>query len=154
MRTARLLALLATTAALAGCGETTSPEEPSSPHDDAAELRDDLMVAEPSTTRPGSQIELSFPQETGRGLGFVLEEELDDGWALRYFLTSAPADGGPNEPSWIPAADGEPGWELAGIGGPGPDIIEVPGTATDGTYRVCTAISPENHCTPIRVASN
>jgi len=106
LRTARLLALLATTAALAGCGETTSPEEPSSPHDDAAELRDDLMVAEPSTTRPGSQIELSFPQETGRGLGFVLEEELDDGWALRYFLTSAPADGGPNEPSWIPAAAG------------------------------------------------
>lgn len=154
MRTARLLALLATTAALAGCGETTSPEEPSSPHDDAAELRDDLMVAEPSTTRPGSQIELSFPQETGRGLGFVLEEELDDGWALRYFLTSAPADGGPNEPSWIPAADGEPGWELAGIGGPGPDVIEIPDTATEGTYRICTAIAPENYCAQITVANN
>jgi len=139
---------------LAGCGETTSPAEPGRPHDDAAELRDELMVAEPSTTQPGSRIELSFPQETGRGLGFVLEEEIDDGWALRYFLTSAPADGGPNETSWIPAEDGEPGWDAVGIGGPGPDVIEVPDTADEGTYRVCTAISPENYCTQITVANN
>jgi hypothetical protein len=73
---------------------------------------------------------------------------------LRHFLTSAPADGGPDEPSWIPAAAGEPGWEAVGIVGPGPDVIEVPDTATEGTYRVCTAIAPENYCTQIMVATN
>jgi hypothetical protein len=154
LRTGRVLVLLATTVVLAGCGETMSGEEPTGPHDDAAELRDDLMVAAPSTTPPGSRIELFFPEETERGLGFVLEEAVDDGWVLRYFLTSAPADGGPDEPSWVPADDGEPGWDAVGIGGPGPDVIEVPDTAAVGTYRVCTAISRENHCAQIGVASD
>ncbi|MFN2344419.1 MAG: hypothetical protein ABR616_01720 [Dermatophilaceae bacterium] len=154
VRTARLLVLLATTAVLAGCGATTSPEESSSPYDDAAELRGDRMVAEPSTMQPGSLIELSFPEETGRGLGFVLEEEVDGGWALRYFLTSAVSDGGPNEPSWVPAEDGEAGWDDVGINGPGPDVIEIPDTATAGAYRVCTANARENYCAQLSVANN
>lgn len=154
MRTAKLLTLLAATAVLVGCGAAASTEEPSGPHDPAADLRDDLMVAEPSATPPGSRIELSFPYETMRGLGFVLEEQVGDDWDVRYYLTAAPAGGYPLEPSWVPAADGEPSWDAVGIGGPGPDVVEVPDTATDGTYRVCTAMSLENHCTQIRVASN
>lgn len=153
MRTVRLLTLLAASAALVGCGGSASPEEPSGPHDPAAEFSD-LMVAEPSATLPGSRIELSFPDETVRGMGFVLEEEVGDGWDVRYFLTAAPAGGYPLEPSWVPAADGEPIWDSAGILGPGPDVVEVPDTATDGTYRVCTAMLLENHCTQIRVTSN
>jgi len=41
-------------------------------------------------------VELRFPQETLRGVGFVLEERVGDAWEVRYFLTSSegrePAD--------------------------------------------------------------
>jgi hypothetical protein len=154
VRTAVLLALLAATTVLTGCGGATSPEARSGPHDEAAELRHELLVAERAVTSPGSRIQLFFPEETDRGLGFVLEEEVDDGWALRYFLTSAPTDQGPSGPSWVVADDAEPGWDALAISGPGPDHIEVPDTAADGTYRLCTATAPENYCTQIDVTSH
>lgn len=62
LRTVILLALLAATAGLVGCVEATGSDERADPYDDDAELRDDLLVAEPDTTQPGGRIELSSPR--------------------------------------------------------------------------------------------
>jgi hypothetical protein len=53
------------------------------------------MVADPDQVTPGEQVALSFPEGTGRGLGFALDQQTEDGWQRRAYLTSAPAEGRP-----------------------------------------------------------
>jgi hypothetical protein len=115
------------------------------------EMRPDLMVADPEQVAPGERVALNFPDETWRGLGFVLEQQTDGGWQRRAYLTSAPGDGPPDEPAWHPP-DQRPDWESLEIGGPGPDVMQVPDGVAPGSYRICTAMSgDENICTGITI---
>jgi hypothetical protein len=115
-------------------------------------MRPDLMVADPEQVAPGEQVALSFPEETGRGLGFALDQQTDDGWQRRAYLTSAPGDGPPDEPAWHPP-DPRPEWDSIGIGGPGPDVVQIPDGLEPGSYRICDVMSgDENICTPITIS--
>lgn len=62
-----------------------APEE--GPYDPDAEVRPDLLEISPDEASPGDRVELLYPQGTSRGVGFVLEERVDDSWQVRYFLT-------------------------------------------------------------------
>lgn len=148
------MAVVALTAILAACGNGEVAGTVDGPHDEAAEQRPDLMVADPDPARPGDDVELRFPEGTDRGIGFVLEQLDGDDIVLHAYLTSAPTDAGPDEPSWIPATDGEPGWEAIGISGEGADVVELPDDLDAGDYRICTAISAPNICTSIAVTAD
>lgn len=56
----------------------------------AAVMRPDLLVAEPSVASPGEIVELMFPDETFRGVAFVLERQAGTDWKHRYDLVSTP----------------------------------------------------------------
>jgi len=114
-------------------GQTVDPAR------ESVELRPELMVADPERVSPGEHVALTFPKETGRGLGFLLEQRTDGGWQVRAYLTSAPGDGPPDEPAWH-SPDEPPAWEALEIGGPGPDIAAMPGQLDAGSYRICTAM--------------
>lgn len=58
------------------------------PADPDAEVRPDLIAVDPTAAEPGDVVALTFPEETGRGILFVLEERIGDTWAHRYNLTS------------------------------------------------------------------
>jgi hypothetical protein len=103
-------------------------------------MRPDLMVAGPERVAPGEQVALSFPEETGRGLGFALDEQTDDGWQRRAYLTAAPDEGPPDEPAWHPPNE-LPVWDAIGIGGPGPDVVQLPDELEPGSYRICGVMS-------------
>lgn len=47
-----------------------------------------LMRLEPTEARPGEAVEVFFPDETNRGIHFVLEIQEGDTWNLRYHLLS------------------------------------------------------------------
>jgi hypothetical protein len=109
------------------CGtppDGTGAEDENGDPAESFEMRPDLMVADPEQVAPGERVALTFPEETGRGLGFVLEQQTDGGWQRRAYLTSAPGDGPPDEPAWHPP-DQRPDWESLEIGGPGPDVMQV-----------------------------
>lgn len=44
------------------------------------------------------------------------------------------------------------GWDDIGFEGPGPDFVEVPDTASPGSYRLCTANAGCNFCASLQVA--
>ena len=94
------------------------------PENPAAEMRPDLIVAEPSEIEPGDLVALSFPDETARGILFTLDREALDGWRTLYFLTS---DGpGPGwEPTWTRAGGAGLDVEAIGVGGIGPDPVPI-----------------------------
>ena len=54
------------------------------------------MVVEPEQVAPGEQVAPTFPEQTLRGLFFVLQQQAGDGWQLRAYLTSAPGGGPPS----------------------------------------------------------
>ena len=140
-------AILAT---LARAPTDRGPAEDGTPYDADAQMRPDLMVASPDPAAPGEKVELTFPEQSLRGLGFVLERQLPDGsWDHVYTLTSSPADS-QREPAWWPANNRQ-GWELLGVGGPGPDRVVIPETAEPGQYRICTANAGDEFCTPLRI---
>lgn len=115
------------------------------PYDASAELRPELLELEPEEVQPGATIRMHFPEETPRGVGFVLEEEVDGAWQLRYFLTAAEHAGA--SPSWSTAGEQQgPVWPDVGVTGPGPNWIQIPHTADPGSYRVCTANAGEEFC--------
>ena len=128
---------------LAGCAT-------GSPHDATAKVRSELMEVEPERAAPGEILAVHFPQETERGIAFVLEEETADGWNLRYFLVAGDEAGGAAD-WWTPADAEGRGWDDIGIGGSGPDFVEVPDTASPGSYRLCTANAGRNFCAPVDV---
>jgi hypothetical protein len=144
-----------TGAILLACGtppdETAADRRAAEQTQATFEMRPDLMVADPEQVAPGEQVALTFPEETGRGLGFALDQQTDDGWQRRAYLTSAPGDGPPDEPAWHPP-DPRPEWESVGIGGPGPDVVQIPDELDPGSYRICDVMSgDENICTPIAI---
>ena len=126
-----------------------APEE--GPWDPEAEIRPDLMEIHPDEASPGEFVELRFPQETSRGVGFVLEEWMDDGWEVRYFLTSSEGrepSGPPEDPEawWMPPDNPDRlEWPDIGVAGP-VDYVLLPEPASAGEYRICTANTDPNFC--------
>lgn len=137
---------------LAACAgeENDDADGTAGPYDAAAELRPDLMTVDPEEARPGEVVTLRFPEQTRRGIGFVLEAEVDDAWELRYLLTAAEDAGA--SPSWRrPATSDGHRWPDVEVDGPGPNWIQIPHVADPGSYRVCTADAEEAFCAPIEV---
>lgn len=145
----RMGVAIALVCALVGCAEIVDVET-AEPADPNAEIRPDLIEVEPQVAAPGDVVSLTFPQETLRGVLFVLEERVRDGWALRYYLTS---DGpGPGwRLSWH-TADDPMAVEDIGVGGPGPDRVPIPETAEPGAYRICTGNAGDEFCAEIEIA--
>jgi hypothetical protein len=83
----------------------------------------------------------------------VLELATGDTWSTTHFLTSS-TDGYRGTPTAVPvdAAEGL-AWEDIGIVGPGPDRLVLPGDATVGGSRICTANAVENFCAEITVVA-
>jgi hypothetical protein len=115
-------------------------------------MRPDLIVADPERVEPGGVVALTFPQETARGILFVLEERAGESWAHRYNLSSdGPGEGW--EMSWhLPNADGIAFPDI-GVGGGGPDRVPIPASAEPGDYRICTGNAGEEFCTPIEIVA-
>lgn len=136
--------------------QRTTPSEPArpqggAPFDPAARMRPELIEVTPDPAVPGETVELTFPEETPRGVAFVLEERSDAGWAWRYMLVSSPA-GSQREPAWWPVDDHSDGdVQALGVHGPGPDRVVVPETAAPGEYRICTANAGDEFCAPLRI---
>ncbi|MDW3213726.1 MAG: hypothetical protein R8G01_07015 [Ilumatobacteraceae bacterium] len=121
------------------------------PSDAAARTRPDLMTVTPAVAAPGAAIELTFPEETARGVAYVLEVAAGDTWSTTHYLTSS-TDGYGGEPSAVSvdAAEGY-GWDDIGIGGPGPDRLVLPDDAFAGASRICTENALDNFCAEITV---
>lgn len=101
-----------------------------------AELRLDLVVATPNPASAGDLVDLSFPDETFRGVAFQLDRETGDGWEPIAWMTSS-ANGG--DPMTVPVGSDGYGVDDVGIGGPGPDVVVLPDDLDPGPYRICTA---------------
>jgi hypothetical protein len=131
-----------------------APEE--GPWDPEAELRPDLMEIHPDETSPGEFVELHYPQETIRGVGFALEKRVDDGWEVRYFLNGSegrePSDAPEVPEGWWMPPDNPDRLEWPSIGVVGPvDFALVPGPALPGDYRICTANTDPNFCAELTI---
>lgn len=140
-------------AILQACGSPSGPAGDSGatdPVDEPAAVRPGLMVIEPEQVAPGEQVALTFPEQNLRGLAFVLQQQAEDGWQLRAYLTSAPGDGPPGEPGWYPP-DAPPDVEDVGIVDTGPDMVQIPDEAEPGEYRICTMNAPERMCSAINI---
>ncbi|MCA1572153.1 MAG: hypothetical protein LC798_17940 [Chloroflexi bacterium] len=113
-------------------------------------VQPDMIVADPPVVSPGAVVALTFPQETMRGVLFVLEEQVGDSWAHRYDLFS---DGpGPEwQRSWHMTGAEAIAVPDIGVGGPGPDRVPIPETAPPGSYRICTGNAGGNYCVPVRI---
>lgn len=118
-----------------------------------AQMHPDLLEVTSSPAYPGQTAKVRFPEESPRGVPWVLEEQDGDAWRARWFLTAAAEgyDAG-SVPNWQAADDPEGfGWGDVGITGPGPDTLVIPDEATPGTYRLCTVNSPENIRTTLEI---
>ena len=120
------------------------------PADPDAEMRPDLLVIDSARAAPGDVVALTFPEETTRGILFVLDQRVDDTWVTRFFLTSdGPGQGWQRE--WWPVhAEGMAVPDI-GVGGPGPDRVLIPEPAEPGAYRICTGNAGADFCVPIEV---
>ena len=147
----RSLALVALVI-VGGCGTPLMPTPVGVPENPGAEMRPDLIVAEPVQVEPGGIAALTFPEETTRGILFTLDRETVEGWRTLYFLTS---DGpGPEwERTWTRAGGAGLAVEDIGVGGLGPDQVLIPDIAEPGSYRICTANAAEVMCAPIEVVA-
>ncbi len=137
--------------AAAGCSDagSTSTAPRLGPHDEAAEVRPDVIVLEPATVAPGEPVEVRFPDERVRGVHYVLEAQRGAGWSLEYHLTSDWGEG--RETSAVPASGADFAVVDVGIGGGGPDVISIPAVVAAGAYRVCTGNSRPNVCALLTV---
>jgi hypothetical protein len=137
---------------LVGCGPAGA-QRPGA-HDPEAQMRPELFEISTSPANPGQTIEVRYPEETERGIAWVLEEKDGSIWHARYFLSATTgAYEGSGSPIWWAAGDGEGrGWVDIGIAGPGPDTLIIPDSIRPGTYRLCTANSLPNICTPLDIA--
>ena len=146
-----LVALLAVVL-VGGCGTPLMPTPVGVPENPGAEMRPDLIVAEPVQVEPGGIAALTFPALTTRGILFTLDLETAGEWRTVYFLTS---DGpGPEwERTWSRAGGAGLAVEDIGVGGPGPDQVLIPDIAEPGSYRICTANAAEVICAPIEVVA-
>lgn len=103
---------------LSACGATsTAPAESSTtpggspapsvgPYDPDAQMRPELMQVKPSPAVAGQPIEVRFPEETERGVGWVLEEQGNNSWHAGWSLTAASGSyDSEYVPNWYPADD-------------------------------------------------
>jgi len=124
------------------------------PPNPAAEMRPDLLVIEPTTAAPGDVVALTFPEETMRGILFVLDQRVGDGWVTRFYLRSN-GPGAGWQMSWNAAGAAEGiAVEDIGVGGPGPDHVPIPEPAEPGDYRICTGNAGADFCSPIEIAAS
>lgn len=114
-----------------------------------AEIREDLMVATPAVALPGDVVELTFPEETVRGVAFQLDRREGDEWTTKWWMTSD-ANGG--RPTTVAVGTEGYGTDDVGIGGPGPDRVLVHPDTAPGDYRICTANAGEDFCVPLTVS--
>jgi hypothetical protein len=117
-------------------------------------MRPELFEVSTAPASPGQTIEIRFSQNTDRGIAWVLEERHGYLWHARYFLSATTsAYEGSGSPTWWSVDDSEGrGWEDIGITGPGPDTLVIPDSIRPGGYRLCTANSRPNICTPLDIA--
>jgi len=143
----------------APAGSPTAPEESPAtsigPYDPDAQMSPELMRVTPSPAVAGQPIEVRFPEETERGVGWVLEEQEDNLWHARWSLTAASGSYGrdsENVPNWYPADDEAAfTWDALAIAGPGPDTLLIPDDAQPGTYRLCSANKIDNMCVKLEI---
>jgi hypothetical protein len=145
-------ALIAAALMLVSACSLLDPPAARGPADPDAVMAPDLITADPAVVAPGGVVGLGFPEDTTRGVLFVLERRAGDAWDHRYNLLS---DGpGPDwQRAWHPADEGPLAVEDIGVGGPGPDRVPIPEVAEPGDYRICTGNAAPNICTPIRIGS-
>ncbi|GAA1134492.1 hypothetical protein [Arthrobacter flavus] len=136
---------------LIGCGDGGNQRQGA--NDPAAQMRPALLEISTSPTSPGETIEVRFPQETDRGIAWVLEEQSGNDWRVLYYLGAALDNNDSfSSPSWWSVDDNE-GKAVPDIGvnGPGPDTLAIPDSIDPGTYRLCTANSVKNICTMLDI---
>jgi hypothetical protein len=116
-------------------------------------MRPELLEVSDSPASPGQTIQIQFPQETDRGIAWVLEEPHGNRWRAVYYLAAAINNNDSfSSPSWWSVDDSEgKGWADIGVSGPGPDTLTIPDSIDPGTYRLCTANSVENICTVLGI---
>jgi hypothetical protein len=155
-----LIALVVLSIAIVGCAspdeDSSTPTEPDEdaqrgPYDPHAEMRPELMELQPAAPTPGQIVALSFPQETERGVMFVLERQTgDDSWDHLYLMLSDSH----HQPATFPPEADDLDWDDVGIDGPGPDRVALPEDLRPGEYRICTGNAGQNFCAPIEIASS
>ena len=142
--------LVLVAAMAAGCTAVSSPVVEQRTSDPDAEMRPDLIVADPNEVAPGGVVALTFPEETERSVHFVLEERVGESWAPRYDLFSDGLGAGFRR-YWQPANLEVVEVPAINVVGPGPDRVPIPEPAISGDYRICTGNGPDKFCTPIRI---
>jgi hypothetical protein len=122
---------------------------PMEPFREDAAFAPDRIVLSADRAEPGEVIEVEWPEEDQRGLGYVLELQVGDDWDLHYFMVAGTAGSGEPGEWWaVDDAEGR-GWDDIGVGGPGPDLVEIPEVAELADYRVCATDVPV--CAPLKV---
>jgi hypothetical protein len=147
-----MAAVVAILAVGSACSGLVDPIAPIGPADPDARMEPDLIVPDPAVVAPGGVVALSFPNETVRGIAFVLEVRAGESWAHRYNLFSDGPGAGWRR-SWQPAGAEAIAVEDIGVGGVGPDRVPIPETAPPGEYRICTGNAGENFCAPIEIVA-
>jgi len=142
-------AALAATVLVAGCAGSSSDLEPDPPQP-ARALRPDLMAVDPDPAAPGELVSLTFPEQTMRGIAFVLQRRIDGGWETSHLMTSNAngvdyMDTAPVDTEAFDVID-------VGIGGPGPDSVRLPDGLAAGEYRICTDNAGDEFCAQIQIA--
>lgn len=138
---------------LGACATVLAPSPPDAPHDPEAQMRPDLIVAEPEQVAPGDVLTLTFPAGTPRGVHFVLESQASGGaWVHMFDLVSdGPGPGWPRD--WSIAGSEAFAIPDIGVSGNGPDRVLIPDVAELGTWRICTGNAGENMCTRIEIVA-
>lgn len=113
------------------------------------QLRDDLLAVTPDAPTPGSVVEVTFTEDTMRGIAWNLDQRDGDGWTTRFWLVS---DGNGGEPDAVPAGTEGYGVPDVGVGGTGPDRVLIPEAAEPGSWRLCTANRGEDICASLEIA--
>ncbi|MFC5175638.1 hypothetical protein [Nocardioides taihuensis] len=101
---------------------------------------------------PGDLLSVSWPGEDTRGVAYSLDAWDGSEWRTVYYLSAvSPGFRPKGDPTWWDADATGYGWVDVGVTGPGPDAAILPDTAATGTYRLCTANSPEQSCVVLTV---
>jgi hypothetical protein len=130
------------------CSEVAAkPFRPIEP-EPSPSMRSDLLVLVPETAEPDDMVAMRFPEGTGRGVAFQLDQRVGDEWVARYWLTS---DGNGGRPVSVPVGTEGYGTTDVGVGGRGPDHVMLPPDVAPGNYRICTANAGSDFCAPIEV---
>jgi hypothetical protein len=136
-----------------GDGQPSEPGAPGvAPANPDAEMRPDLLVFDPPEAGPGDVVALGFPEETTRGILFVLDQRVGDAWVTSFLLTSDGPGAGWQREWWPVDAEGVAVPDI-GVGGLGPDRVLIPEVVEPGDYRICTGNAGADFCAPIEIVA-